>query len=54
MEKPKYSFNHYMVVDGQLKEIDPTEVSGIADECKILWANISTGKEHVLVNKAAH
>lgn len=51
MDKPKYSFIHYMVVDGQLKEIDPTKLSRIADEYKLLWANISTGKEHVLVER---
>ncbi|WP_342508301.1 hypothetical protein [Sporosarcina sp. FSL K6-2383] len=49
--KKKYTFRHFMIVDGKRVEIDPTKVSRIADGCKLLWANISTGKEHVLVKK---
>ena len=50
MEKTKYTFKHFVVVDGQRKEIDPSKVDGISEQCKILWANMVTGKEHTLVS----
>lgn len=53
MKKSKYTFSHYMMVEGVEKEIDPTKVDTISDNCKLLWANLATGKEHILVNKVA-
>lgn len=46
----KYTFKHFIVVDGEKKEVDPAKVSKISDQCKVVWTNITTGKEHTLVN----
>lgn len=53
MKKTKYTFNHFVVVEGQKKAIDPSNVDRISEQCKILWANMVTGKEHMLESKVA-
>ena len=50
MKKPKYTFNHFMVIDGLKKEIDPRVQSNIADRCKLEWAYVTTGNEYVLAD----
>lgn len=49
MKKIKYSFHHFIIVDGQKKEINPNKVDFISDRCKLFGANLSTGKEHEIV-----
>lgn len=49
--KTKYTFNHFIMVDDHRKEIDPSNVEVISNQCKLLWANLVTGKEHTLVSK---
>lgn len=44
----KYTFRHFIIVDGAKKEINPLE-SDIADKCNLAIAYMVTGKEHVLV-----
>ncbi|MFJ8065837.1 hypothetical protein ACIQYS_14500 [Psychrobacillus sp. NPDC096426] len=51
MEKTKYTFRHFFIVDGQKKEIDPLKEPKVSNQCKLLWANLTTGKEHVLVEE---
>ncbi|MEK3993665.1 hypothetical protein MKY29_02835 [Psychrobacillus sp. FSL K6-2365] len=53
MEKSKYKFNHFILIDGERKQIDPSKVEVISEQCKLLWANLATGKEHILINKVA-
>ena len=49
MKNSKYKFRHFIIVDGQRKEIDPLKEPKISNQCKLLWANLTTGKEYVLV-----
>lgn len=44
----KYRFNHFIISDGQKKEIVPSENVEISAQCKLVWANMATGKEHTL------
>lgn len=44
----KLKFKHYIKVEGEVREIDPRQ-TGIADQCKLLFKNITTGKEHKLI-----
>lgn len=53
MEKTKYKFSHFIIVDGHKKEIDPYKDAEISSQCKLFWTNITTGNEHVIVAKAA-
>ncbi|MCK1996832.1 hypothetical protein MPH47_06250 [Psychrobacillus psychrodurans] len=53
MKKTKYTFSHFIMVDGVKKEIDPTKDDMISGQCKLLWANLATGKDHMLMNKVA-
>lgn len=53
MNKTKYNFSHFVIVEGEKKEINPYKDDQISSQCKLFWANISTGKEHTLASKAA-
>ncbi|MEB3103045.1 hypothetical protein [Ferviditalea candida] len=43
----------YMIVDGEVKQIDPFNTPGLADRCKLAWAEMITGVKHEIVSKGA-
>lgn len=51
MEKTNYTFRHYILDGGGKKIVNPSQVNRIKDRCKLLLANMITGKEHDLVKR---
>lgn len=51
MKKSKYRFTHFIMTDGESKQIDPSKIDFISNQCKLFWTNMSTGKEHEIVRK---
>lgn len=50
MKNKKYNIRHFMVVDGEKKEIDPSKIERIADQCKLLGQRCQL-ENNVLVKK---
>lgn len=44
--------SHYMRIDGELIEINPTDPkhAELHDRCKLAWLEMSTGQKHRLIN----
>jgi len=49
--KTNYTFRHFVLDEWGKKLIDPSQVNVIKDQCKLLLANMVTGKEHDLVKR---
>lgn len=41
---------HYMMIDGQKVEIDPSKTQPLADLCLLAWVEMVTGEKHMFVN----
>ncbi|KGX84455.1 hypothetical protein [Pontibacillus litoralis] len=50
-KKVSYNVRHFRLVDGEKQELNSHDYKELADRCKLAYAFMTTGKEHVLVNK---